>query len=244
MKHITPFCACLFVLYIGFSSCSFSLAPGITGNGRLINQEIAVTDYTAIELNNTANVIYEQKSAKAPYLQVYIDENLMPELDIKVVQNRLIIASKDGKNLTPTQFKIYTNSKNISNVQSNGTGALHLKGEVNAPRMEIDIHGTGDVVSDSLYCEQLKVNITGTGDSRLAGVTDDATFEISGTGDIEASDYFTQRLQAVLSGTGDMNVRVSEQLNAAISGTGDIRYAGNPKKISESISGTGRLIRR
>ena len=244
MKRFTHIYTCVFILYIGISSCNSLFLSDVTGNGRLINQEIAISDYAVIELINTANVIYEQKSAKTPYLQVYIDENLIPEIDIRVNGERLVITSKDGKNLRPTQFKIYTNSRNLKTVQSKGTGDIHLKGEVNAPRMSIDIRGTGDVVADSLYCEELKVNISGTGNARLAGVANDATFQISGTGNIEAFDYFLQQLRAVSSGTGDMDVRVSEYLDVVISGTGDIRYVGEPKKIDKKISGTGRLVRR
>ena len=84
MKRFTHIYICFFILNIVISSCNSLLSPVIIGDGRLINREIAISDYTGIELNNTAHVIYEQKSAKLPYLQIYIDENLMPELDIRV----------------------------------------------------------------------------------------------------------------------------------------------------------------
>ena len=241
MERFTSFYVCIFILYIGVSSCNFSLSPGMTGNGQLISREIAIADYAEIELNGAANVIYEQKSAKAPYLQVYIDENLMPELDIKVDGERLVISPKSGKSLMPTQFKIYTNSRNLNHVQSNGTGDIHLKGEINAPRMSINIRGTGNVVSDSLYCEEIKVNMAGTGYACLAGAANEATLKLAGTGHIGAIEYFAQRLYAILSGTGDMEVRGSDYLEAVISGTGTIRYFGEPKEIERKISGTGRL---
>ena len=144
----------------------------------------------------------------------------------------------------PSQFKIYTNSRNLNSVRSNGTGDVHLKGEVNAPKMAINIRGTGDVVADSLYCEKIEVTITGTGHSLLAGVANDAIFTISGTGNIRAFDFFIQQLNAFSSGTGNMDVCVSDYLKAVISGTGNIRYVGEPKTVDKTISGTGRLVKQ
>ena len=241
MKTFTPAFILCFILFPLVLSCTGNRSKEIKGNYVLVNEKINVSDYEEIVLEVPANIIYRQIAQSEPFLQVLVDQNIFPSLDISVQNGRLIIAQKNDSLLKPTRFTIYANSKNLSKLEVKGNGNIHLENEVNARNMEILISGTGDLKSDSLYCENLCIRIKGTGDVEIKGAATHATFDISGTGDIKAFDCLVSHLDCSIQGSGDVETSVHEKLNVSISGTGDLLYKGHPESVTTDIRGAGEI---
>ena len=241
MKRLTILFILCFAVFPLFYSCTFSPYNVVKGNHQVINEEIAIGDYDEIALNLPADIIYRQISQEKPFLQVSVDENLWQWLDISVQNNRLVVKSKENANLQPTRFVIYTNSRSLSNVSITGSGDVLLEKAVNARDMKISVTGSGDLKTDSLYCENLEANITGSGDIHLEGVATNAHYRITGSGDINAFDYFVENLNCQVSGSGDIQAYVDKKLFARVSGSGDIHYKGNPESVDTKVSGSGTI---
>ncbi|MDR2692260.1 MAG: DUF2807 domain-containing protein [Dysgonamonadaceae bacterium] len=224
-----------------FTSCNFSSKNAIYGNYRIVNKEINITDYDEIKVELAANIVYQQFSDSAPYLQVNTDDNLFSSLDIRVEDNQLIIDTKPDSAIRPTQLTIYTNSKNLKKAHISGSGDFYLRGEVNAKNFDLKISGSGNVRTDSLLCRNLKVNISGSGNVQLTGAAKEATYTVSGSGNIKAFEFFTQFLKCKISGSGNIEAQPREKLDASISGSGSIRYKGLPASINSSVSGSGKI---
>ncbi|MDR0682519.1 MAG: DUF2807 domain-containing protein [Dysgonamonadaceae bacterium] len=207
----------------------------------IVHEKIQIDNYDEIVLNVHADVFYQQISQDKPFLQISVDENILPSIDIHVKNNRLIISQNNDSVLKPSQFKIYTNSRSISKVKIISSGNFYMEKEVNAGNMEIHISGAGDVKTDSLYCKDLKLTISGAGDMEIKGAANHAEFHISGSGNINAFDYLINKLDCSINGSGDINAFVSENLNASISGSGDLKYKGNPEKVTSHVSGSGSI---
>ncbi len=251
MKVFTQIFIFSFIVLLLSSSCSIQIngsdqGRGKTtkGNGNIIHKELAVADYSSIDLGGVANVSYRQFSGDKPYLQVNVDENIFPLLDIKVQGGSLIIRTQDGQNIKPTEFTIYTNSQELNQAKVSGAGDLYLQGEVNSQNMNIIVSGSGNVATDSLYCEKLDVAVSGAGDVKLAGGGVISYFSISGAGDVKAYDFHVKELNCKVSGAGDMEVSVSEKMEASVSGAGDIKYKGNPSVVNKRVSGAGSISKK
>lgn len=228
--------------FLFFQSCMIDV-HSIKGNGHIISKEFAVTDYTEIQSSGVAEIVYEQQTIKGPYLQVNVDENILPLLDVKVENNKLIIKYKDNGNIQPSRFKVYTNSSNLEKVKLAGSGEVHLKGEVNSKSLKIDLAGSGDIVADSLYCERFDMSVAGSGTARLKGASNDSKFSIAGSGDIKGYNFSVQDLVCSIAGSGDVQITVGESLKATIAGSGDLRYYGDPKVVDTKVSGSGEIKR-
>jgi hypothetical protein len=243
MKRFT----CLFILcFITFPflhSCIVNNWKEVKGNYQIVTKNLAVSDYDEIQLNLPATVIYKQISQEKPFLQVTVDENIFPSLKIAVQGGKLVIAQTDDSNLKPSRFIVYTNSKNLRKVNVLGSGDVLLEKAVNAGDMEISITGSGDVKTDSLYCETIKVRITGSGDVTLKGAANRADFKVTGSGDIHAFDYLVQELDGSVAGSGDIRAYVYKKINASVSGSGDIQYKGNPESVNTQVSGSGDITK-
>jgi hypothetical protein len=224
-----------------FHSCTVGSWNVVKGNHQIVNETIAIGDYDEIALSLSADVIYRQISQDEPFLQVSVDENLLEYLKIHVQGNRLIIQSKNNVNLLPSHFVIYTNSRTLSKVSIAGSGDVLLEKAVNARDMNVSITGSGELKTDSLYCENLGVNVTGSGDVTLNGAATNVQYRISGSGEIKAFDYLAENLDCRISGSGDIQAWVAKQLTARIAGSGDIRYKGHPESVDTRVSGSGEI---
>lgn len=213
----------------------------VNGSGNIVNKEFNISDYNNIQLSGFGDIIYEQRSWETPFLQITVDENILPLLEIKVEDNTLYIRPIDNTNINPSQLKIYTNSLNLNNVGLSGSGKVYLKGEVNSNDMKISINGSGSVASDSLYCERLNLNINGSGKASMEGACNDAEFHIAGSGDIGTYGFQVKNLNCKISGSGIIKSYVHQTLNANIAGSGNIRYKGNPQTVNQSVSGSGNI---
>jgi hypothetical protein len=221
-----------------FTSCHKGI---IIGNYQIVNQIIEIDDYESIELTTSARVIYRQISQDKPFLQVSVDDNILPSLEISVKGNRLIIGQKADSILQPTQFMIYTNSRNLKAVGLKGSGDIHLTNSLNAKSMDILLTGSGCVQADSLYCKNIEIKLTGSGNIQLQGAANSADFRITGSGDIEASDFLIEDSNCLISGSGDITLNVDKKLKATITGAGNIRYQGTPESVQTSVTGAGNI---
>ncbi|MDR3060498.1 MAG: DUF2807 domain-containing protein [Dysgonamonadaceae bacterium] len=213
----------------------------IKGNGHIVSKEFAITDYVEIQSSGVAEVVYEQQTIKEPYLQVNVDENILPLLDVKVENNKLIIKYKDNGNIQPSRFKVYTNSSNLEKVRLSGSGEVHLKGEVNSKSMKIDLSGSGGILADSLYCERFDMSVAGSGTARLKGGSNESKFSVAGSGDIKGSHFSVQDLECSIAGSGHVRITVGESLKAAVAGSGNLYYYGDPKMVDTKVAGSGNI---
>jgi hypothetical protein len=240
MAFLTKIFVIVFMGLTLFQSCLVDFKT-VKGNGTIVNEELVIEDYNEISISSFADVIYEQRTWDQPFLQISVDENILPFLDIKVKDEKLIIRSKDNTNISPTRFKVYTNSSILNKAKISGSGNMHLKGEINTDNIEIGISGSGTLATDSLYCDKFDLWISGSGKANLKGVCNNASFKISGSGKIMAFDYQVQDLKCTISGSGTMKIHVNNSINAAVSGSGNIKYRGNPHKIDQRVSGSGNV---
>ncbi|GHT77600.1 DUF2807 domain-containing protein [Bacteroidia bacterium] len=203
----------------------------IEGNYTMAEEKIAISDYDEILLAISAEVIYQQISQEEPFLQVQIDENLLSCLDISVRDKQLIIRQKTDSTINPSQFKIYTNSRNLSKIQLSGAGSVVLEKAVNAQNMEIRLSGSGNVQADSLYCENLQVKLSGSGNTGLKGAATRADFYVSGSGTIDAPKFLVQYLDCKVSGSGNIDAYATEEIKTTVTGSGRIRHTGDAKIV-------------
>ena len=229
MKHTTNFFILLFFTFPFYTSCVFSNKT-IYGNHQLVNERIAINNYKKVIFNLPGEVFYQQFSDSAPYLQIHTDENILKVLDLRVQDDQLIIDVKKDSIISPSKLTIYTCSHGIDHVSVNGSGEIRLKGEVNANEITLSITGSGNLLADSLLCNRLKVNITGTGDAKLTGASNESSFTITGTGNINAFDYFTRELNCKIIGIGNIEAFVNDKLDVQIIGSGNLSYRGKDRK--------------
>ena len=241
MKHLKYLFSGLFAIVLVLQSCSINqFTSSIKGNKTIIQEEISISNYSAIDLSVPGKVIYQQTKGEGSYLQIKVDENILPLIDITVKNNCLTIKAKDNENIDPSMLTITTNSRDLDRINLSGSGTIHLTGKINTNNMNVSISGSGDIISDDLHSESIDLKVTGSGNATLNGTGKTARFSVTGSGDIHAYNYQVQKGHCRVTGSGDVYTHATESLNASVTGSGDIKYKGNPQ-TDNRITGSGNI---
>lgn len=263
--RVSLFIFCLQMIAV----CGFASDNKVDGNGNPLTKEFKISDYDEITLVGSADFEYEQ-SDKAPFLSITIDENLFSYLVVKVEGRTLKIYPKsihensnNGQSyeLQSTVFKIRSNSKelkelntvgsgsfivnkpmkiNKTEINMAGSGSVEFKGLVEGYKLECNMAGSGEISAKNLKLDGLSCNLASSGEINVNGTVDRASFSVAGSGEINAYGCKARKAECSVASSGEISVYAIESLDASVVGSGEIHYKGNPE-ISKSIMGSGSI---
>ena len=249
---------CLALFTASFSICAAN--ETVKGNGKIVTKEISISDYEKVSVAGSLTFEYEQSNA-APYLRVEVDENILPLLDIRTENGGLKVGPKKNKNINPTVFKVKSNSKNLAEVNSAGSGKfivissldvsrlklskagsgrIELKKSVKGTTLLANMAGSGEIIVKDLKVEELKCSHAGSGSISVNGEAKNAAYDLSGSGSIKAFGCKVENVKASLAASGGIEVFATSNLNASVAGSGSIKYKGEPE-LKKSVVGSGSI---
>jgi hypothetical protein len=116
------------------------------------------------------------------------------------------------------------------------------KATITVPSLEaVSITGSSDVVVRGIDAPRFKVAISGSGSIRAVGRTDRLDASIAGSGDLELFDLQARSAGVSITGSGEARVSAHESLSASVSGSGDVRYRGDARNVTKSVTGSGSI---
>lgn len=185
-------------------ACNTSgLGITVNGSGNIITRTYDVKDFSRVTLAGFGDVFITQGESES--LSVETDDNIFDHLDIRVIGDELVLGTKLDAILVPTQSIIFR---------------LTVK-DLNA----ITIGGSGNIYSEPLQTNDLKVTVAGSGEVDIKGLDgSDLSISVPGSGNI------TIRSIAVTT------------VDVAINGSGDIELAGKADQQTISVNGNGEYI--
>jgi hypothetical protein len=236
-KHIINSSVFLLIASM-FSSCALFF-DGVTGRGTIVEQEIQVGGFTAIETTSSAGVVVERGEALKVILSDY--ENLIEYWDIEVINNALVIKTKPFTSMMNSKALVtVVMPGNLYNLSLAGSGSIKLESTFGELK-KATIAGSGYIRSyENAVYENLDLTISGSGDIRMGGSAQSVKAITSGSGRMYLSELQTKQLNCVLSGSGNMYVYATEILKVLISGSGSVEYSGTPL-LDTTITGSGRV---
>lgn len=214
----------------------------VKGNGKVVTIERTVGDYDYVSVAGWFDV--ELVDGNEGEITIKGEENLLEYIKTEVKDGDLVIKTKKGVNLQPSNWKdgitITVPVESINGASLSGSGDVIGKTTLKADHFKTSISGSGDIELD-VEANRLKASMSGSGDIRLSGKATDFEVSVSGSGDIKAYDLEAEFVEAQVSGSADIKVTAKQALKARVSGSGDISYKGNPKKIDTKSSGSGDI---
>lgn len=214
----------------------------IKGNGKTVSIERSVGEYDAIAVAGWFDVILVDGSEGE--LKLKGEENLLEYIITEVKDGKLVIKTKKGVNLKPSNWNsgIYVTVpvESIEMVSLSGSGDIVGETTLKSDKFKTSLSGSGDVTLD-IEATSIDASMSGSGDIDLTGNARDLDVSISGSGDIKAYALKAENVYAQVSGSADIKVTATESIKARVSGSGDISYKGNPKKIDTKTSGSGDI---
>lgn len=230
----------LFILFaaVGTSSCKKDNCK--TADGYRKQEERALSNFNAIELNVSATLRLKQDTViREPKVVVTAQEDILDEIKTTVRGNTLVVGF--GKCVSQhSSIIIDVTYFNISEIRIDGPGIVRTLERINSDELKIISRGVGDC---NLLINSKKLHIihAGSGDLVCEGEVDSLHIESSNSGTIQLSKMPSYVANVQSSGTSSIFVHVRDSLSGSIGGTSNLFYVGFPL-ISATNQGNGRII--
>lgn len=236
-------------------------AERVKGNGKLTTKKISVADYNEIKFDGVIDFNYEQSDDPST-VEVTVDQNLHPYIQIEVKDRVLSIGFKGAKVDHFTKFVVKTHSKwlHAAKIAGNGnfivnsplTGdeteikasdnsLVQLKKTVTVGKLALKVSGSANMVVERLEADKIECDIDGSGSITLKnGKAKEGEYSIVSSGDLHAFGLAVPQLSCKMTGSGLAEVHATDNLKASVIGKGNIRYKG-PTAVQQRIIGKGSI---
>lgn len=115
-----------------------------------------------------------------------------------------------------------------------------LKITVTAPDVTLfDVSSSANLLIRNYDKPRLSLVMSGSGDVRVEGRTEDARLDLSGSGDADLAGLELTNATIDIDGSGDVEAAASGQVDVDISGSGDVSLTRRPTRLNQTGSGSG-----
>ncbi len=192
----------------------------VIGSGHEASEPRQVgSEFTSVELAGSADVNILLSNVQS--VNVASDDNIVPLIETKVVNGRLIVSTKPNTSFTATNGVTVTVAiKSLKQVIVSGSGNLQVA-RMSGPELAIDLAGSGHVTAE--------------------GTVDHLSISLPGSGNILCNQLKAHTADVTLQGSGTITLFADQSLNATLLGSGTIRYEGNPAQVTKNVTGSGDI---
>ena len=169
------------------------------------------------------------------------EEALLKDYETVVDSGMLIIKSDSWlKFWRKKPITVYVSMPLVRKLSVAGSGSIVGESTIYSDRLTLELTGSGEIELD-VETKQLGSIISGSGEIRLRGSAKAFQHTISGSGDLNAFNLETERSEIKITGSGNCELSASNRLDVLISGSGTVFYRGDPRTVSQEVSGSGKV---
>lgn len=209
--------------------------------GKVIRQELVISDFTSIELSEDFDVVYCQDSV--PSVIIEGNENVVAYHHVEVVNGVLVDhKTDDAPNNMPT-VRLVVASPMLKSISVTGAGDIDIKDYVAVDDLNLELSGSGDIDIEHVECTSLKAVVSGSGDIKIdnAVCSGNADFGLTGSGDLNV-EVSCNNVDIEVTGSGDADLNVKcNVVNASATGTGNLKLEGVVDVLNRRTSGLASI---
>lgn len=211
----------------------------ITGSGSVVKKDFNLAAFDGFTLGISAKVYLRQGNTQS--VSIEAQQNIMDLLLTEVNDKHWKIRFESGVNVRKYQpIRIYITIPTLTKAHITGSGDVIGEGTfTNLSNLSINITGSGDLKL-AVEAQDIEGKITGSGNVKLDGSANALTISITGSGDFLAAGLSVKNSTVRISGSGDCTTNVSDTIDIQVSGSGNVRYKGQPK-VNAKVSGSGSV---
>jgi Putative auto-transporter adhesin, head GIN domain len=208
-------------LAVALGGCHWGgFGGGKAGSGKMKLEKRPVAAFKAVNISGAYEV--EIVAQKEQGLEIEGDDNLLPLIRTEVNDGVL----------------------NISNEKSFST-RNPIRVRISVPQLDaISTSGASDLVVSNVKSEAFNIDTSGASNIKISGEAKAFDLGMSGAGEVDAKDLRAQMVSVNSSGAAEAHVYASEELRVEASGAGSVNYYGDPKNVSEEVSGAASISKR
>ncbi len=228
-----------FILIAAFAACDNPFNRTISGNGNITTSERNVSNFKDIRCAGSYDVELTQGSPSS--VKIKTDENIQSYIVTDIDGDELNIHTKEDVNLHPSdKIKLYITTDKLEEFKLTGSGNVSTTNKFSGgDHLNLDISGSGTMRFD-VNTPRVESSISGTGDIYVSGETRNSKIEIAGSGNYHAEDLKAENATVKIAGSGDARLFADSTLDINIAGVGNVYYKGDAS-VSQNIAGSGKI---
>ena len=218
--------------------------------GRIIKQEITVSDFDKILVNRNVELIIKEGASQS--VNIETGKNLINDVMAEVVDGRLILTDNNICNYVRDYgiTKVYVTSPNISEIRSSTQYDISSDGVLSYPNLTVlsedfsapETFNVGDFRLQ-IDNNSLRVGFNNLSVCYVSGKTNDLNITFAaGTSRFEGRDLMAQNVDFWNRSSNDMIVNPQQEIKGKISGIGDVISVNKPPIIDVEEVYRGRLV--
>jgi len=218
---------------------------GVVGSGNVQTETRTVSDFTAVELDTSGNLIIQQGESEG--LTIEAEDNLLPLLTSEVIDGTLQLGTKLGSSFSSTRPIIYRLTvENLEAITLNASGNIQASDLAVDGDLALTINGSGNMTLGAIKAAEATLNLSASGNLDAPSLeSEQATFTVSGSGKATIPNLTLNNLSVIMQSSGDVNVGgTAAELSVQISGSGSFNgneLASQTAVVNTSSSGDARL---
>ena len=221
-----------------YSNACRPFGKRIKGNGNQVTETRNISRADRLSVRGDFDVVLTKGET---VVKVTSDENLMRYIRIEMDDNKLVIQTEEGVNLSSDNnitVNISTPTLREANVLGSGNITSNDK-FVSTEKITLKTTGSGNITV-GVNSPDVTAGITGSGDINVSGETRGLKVSITGSGNFNGQQLKSEDADVSIAGSGNATVFADVSLKGSISGSGGIKYRGNAK-VTKRISGSGTV---
>lgn len=211
---------------------------------RIIEKNYTVSAFDTVDSEIVGNIEVVQTSETA--VSATGNQKFVENLIVKVEDQKLKLSMKENlknfklKGRTP-KLTVYVSTPELKLIESEGVGNIKLLGDIRMPAISINSEGVGNISSENLDADHVKIESRGVGNITLKGATNDLTIQSEGVGNVRTEKMNARYVRVKSEGIGNVSCHASESVDIESGGIGNVSYYGNPKTKNIHKEGVGRV---
>ena len=227
-------------------SCLYSLVALLAAAALLavnnVNAQKETRDvpiFTAVSFGISGNLYIKQGAQQS----LVIEGDDLDEIETDVSSGKLRIRQKGNGwswRMSSKRRNVYITITKLEGLNLSGSGKVIGDGTFKTDDLDLGVSGSGDI-DLRVIARSIDTGISGSGDIELSGTAGKHKVSISGSGRLDAEELKTETYKIRISGSGTCRINVSKEIDSSVSGSGSIYYKGNPDKVYNHSSGSGKI---
>jgi len=213
----------------------------IKGNNQVTTENRSISAFEGVSssgsydvyvaVGNPASVKIEAESNLLPYIETFVDDNVLK------------VRTKGDVWLRPSRpLKIYVTAPRFKTISATGSGDIIGETRIgDTSKLNLSVHGNGNIKLD-VDAPTVEAELTGNGGIQLKGQSKYFNCHLTGNGNLKAFDLMAEETKMKILGNGDAEVFASVKLDVSVGGNGNVHYKGNAQP-STHITGNGSVSR-
>ncbi len=236
----------LTLLVFSFTNCSKDhLFDCLKSTGDEITENRIAGNFTKLDLKDNVDVILY--SDTTPFIKVTAGEHLIDGIITETENGTLYIRNDNRCNWTRSfsnKYIVEIGMRNPEKVEIFGSGNFTCADTIKTQEFFFDSWNASGTYNFLFNSNKIHINNNiGRADYHAKGKANVTFVYMNDVATLDFSELKTELFYIRSSTTGDCRINVDSELDVVLLYTGDVYYTGSLYKLTQDISGTGKLIR-